>query len=268
MSGGMALAGGLAALAVLLATHRRGASTRSQATTGRDLRGSAAFGTGGLCVMATAGAATMAGRSVVWAYASVLAAGALLMAVRTMVRSHRQREDRRRRRHEVIDVCDALVAEMRAGLPAQRAVTNACSLCPELAGVAASARLGGDIVAALTTAAQRPGAEGLRLVAAGWQVSARSGAGLAAVLDRIAASLRADEEAHAEVVAALGPPRATAKLLASLPLVGLVLGTAMGVDPLGFLLTTGVGIACLLAGVALAITGLWWVQRLADAVES
>ena len=66
----------------------------------------------------------------------------------------------------------------------------------------------------------RPGAEGLRLVAASWHVSGRSGAGLAAVLDRVGAALREDEEAHAEVTAALGLPRATAKLLAGLPLVG------------------------------------------------
>ena len=69
------------------------------------------------------------------------------------------------------------------------------------------------------------------------------------------------------MTAALGPPRATAKMLATLPVIGVLLGTAMGVDPLDFLLTTGTGNVCLLGGLALALLGLWWVERLADAVE-
>ena len=83
------------------------------------------------------------------------------------------------------------------------------------------------------------------MIAACWEVSGRSGAGLASVLDRVGTALREDEEAHAEVSAALGSPRATAKLLAGLPVVGLALGSAMGVDPVSFLLTAPLGNCCL-----------------------
>jgi tight adherence protein B len=190
----------------------------------------------------------------------------LVMTTRALMRNWRLRAARARRRAEVIELCDALVAELRAGLPAQRAIANACRPWPELAPVVATARLGGDLAAAFRKAAQMPGAHGLRLVAASWEVSGRSGAGLAAVLDRVSGALREDEEAHAEVTAALGSPRATAKLLAGLPLVGLGLGTAMGVNPVPFLFTTAVGNGCLVIGVSLALVGLWWVERLASAV--
>ena len=183
-------------------------------------------------------------RSIALWSAAVLVLLVLAAVLRGIAVGARRRTIRRRRRSKVVELCDSLVAEMQAGLPAHHAVINVCAASAELAPVVATARLGGDVGAAFGKAAQRPGADGLRLVAASWQVSGRSGAGLAAVLDRVAAALRSDEDAHAEVTAALGPPRATAKMLATLPVVGVVLGTAMGVDPLDFLLTTGLGNGC------------------------
>ena len=58
-------------------------------------------------------------------------------------------------------------------------------------------------------------------------------AALAVVLDRIGVGLRDEEEARAEVAASLAPARATAKLLAGLPVFGLALGMSMGARPLG-----------------------------------
>lgn len=167
----------------------------------------------------------------------------------------------------VIELCDGLVAELRAGLPAQAVVANACGPWPELAPVVATARLGGDLPAALRRASRAPGAAGLRLVAASWEVSGRSGAGLASVLERVGVALRDDEEAHSEVASALGPPRATAKMLAVLPLFGLGLGASTGANPVRFLVGTTLGVGCLVAGLVLAAAGLWWVERLAAAVE-
>jgi Flp pilus assembly protein TadB len=42
---------------------------------------------------------------------------------------------------------------------------------------------------------------------------------------------------------------------------------SMGAHPLRFLLTTGIGVTGLLAGAALAIAGVLWVERLAAAAE-
>jgi tight adherence protein B len=112
-----------------------------------------------------------------------------------------------------------------------------------------------------------PGADGLRALAAGWRVASSTGAGLADVVERVATGLRADEDARAEVTASLGPPRATAKMLAVLPVFGLALGSSMGADPVAFLLDTGFGLACLLLGLLLAGAGVLWVEKLAAAAE-
>ena len=93
-----------------------------------------------------------------------------------------------------------------------------------------------------------------------------SGAGLAAALERVVAGARADEEVRREVEAALAAPRATAKVLAVLPLFGIALGTALGADPVGWLLGSPVGWAVLTAGLGLAVGGVGWTRRIADAV--
>ncbi len=167
----------------------------------------------------------------------------------------------------MIELCDALAAELHAGLPTQHAIDSACRDDQAWSVIATTARLGGDVAAALRSSAEQPGARGLLAVSAAWDVSARSGASLAGVLDRVAAALRDEHEASAEVAASLAPARATAKMLATLPLFGLALGTSMGARPIGFLLGSSLGLGCLGLGAALALTGVYWVEHLADAAE-
>jgi tight adherence protein B len=200
---------------------------------------------------------------------ALLLVGVLTAAVvaRRQVRAANRRRLRRERQRAVIDLCDALTAELHAGTPADAALERSSALWPEWTPVTSAVNLGGDAGPALLAAAARPGAEGLRYVAAAWEVAGRSGAGLTAVLDRVVSGLRADEEARAEVHASLGPPRATARLLAVLPVFGLGLGYGMGAHPLAFLLNSTVGAGCLLTGCTLALLGLWWVERIAEAVE-
>ena len=192
---------------------------------------------------------------------------AVVVVVQRLVEASRRRHARGRRSTAVIEFCDALSAELRAGLPPVVAIERAVVVWPSWAPVVTAARLGGDVPGALRAAGEDSGAGGLSAVAAAWEVAERSGAALADVLDQIAVGLRSDDEARAEVVAALAPPRATAKMLAALPIFGLGLGYSMDADPLDFLLHTTVGLGCLGAGVGLALIGLWWVERLADAVE-
>jgi tight adherence protein B len=104
-------------------------------------------------------------------------------------------------------------------------------------------------------------------VAAGWEVASRSGAGLADVLDRLSGVLRTDEDVRREVAANLASPRATATMLAVLPVFGIGLGTAIGADPAGVLLGTMLGACCLAAGCLLAVAGLFWVERIVDRAE-
>ncbi len=195
-----------------------------------------------------------------------LAAGAA--ALRHLLRTLDMRRERRQRQQAVLELCDAISAELRAGLPVTSALANAVGSRAEWSPLASAARGGGDVATALRRSSVASGAEDLRILAAAWEVASHSGAALAAILDRLAGVLRSQEEARAEVVAALGPPRATAKMLAVLPLFGIALGMTMGAQPLQFLLATPAGLVCLTVGVTLAFAGVCWVERLASTAES
>ena len=177
------------------------------------------------------------------------------------------REARHRRQAEAVDLCDALVSELAAGSPPTRAIANVATDWPFLSPVARCAELGGDVAQSLRNVATEAGRGSFASIAAAWEVSARTGAGLADVLDRLATALRQEDEARQEVVAALGAPRSTARVLAVLPVFGLGLGAGIGGDPLAVLLESMFGAICLAAGSALAVCGLFWVEHIADAAE-
>jgi tight adherence protein B len=181
------------------------------------------------------------------------------------------RRSRRRpgqRRAAVIELCDGFGAELAAGRSPETALAHAASAAdPELRRLLVAAPADGDVATALDRASKLPGAEGLRLLAGCWRIGAERGGSFALVVDGLAAALR-DEEAHrAELAAQLAGPRATARLLAVLPLLGLAMAAALGARPVAFLLGTLPGVACLSAGVTLDIAGLWWTRRLAARAE-
>ncbi|MDQ1017414.1 type II secretion system F family protein [Streptomyces afghaniensis] len=184
----------------------------------------------------------------------------------------RELRDRERRADAVIALCGALAGEVRAGRQPGEALLRAARDCGGLADaqgtVLAAARFGGDVPDALATAANQPGAEGLRGLAACWRVAVDQGAGLVAGLDRLAAALRAERDQRSDLRAQLAGARATAVLLAGLPALGLLIGTALGADPLHVLLHTMAGLGCLVAGGVLEGLGLWWVRRIVRGAEA
>lgn len=206
------------------------------------------------------------GSSLAGAICALMLAVAGLASHRVVLRG-RARSTRRRTEGAVIELCDALGAELRAGLLPGDALRRACAAWPSWFELGRTAELGGDVPSALRRAGESAGASGLVSIAACWEVSAQAGVGLSDVLDRVASGLRAAAEAQAEVAAALAAPRATAVLLGGLPLLGIGLGVAMGADPLSFLFGTPVGLVCLGAGADLSVGGIGWVEALASAAE-
>ncbi|MEU9188255.1 type II secretion system F family protein [Streptomyces sp. NPDC048484] len=192
--------------------------------------------------------------------------------VRRARRAGAARRAGERRAAAVIALCGALAGEIRAGRQPGEALLGAARDSGGLGGartvVLAAARFGGDVPAALTEAARRPGAEGLLGLAACWRVAVDRGAGLAAGLDRLEGALRAERDQRADLRAQLAGARSTAVLLAGLPVLGLVLGTALGADPLHVVLHTGAGLGCLLVGGVLESVGLWWALRIVRGAEA
>lgn len=170
---------------------------------------------------------------------------------------------------DLADLADRLAALGRAGVPEAdgwRLLSAASGPgSAECARVDAMLRAGGTAPEGLRRAATEPGAmPGLTGLALALDVVHRSGAASAAPLKEFAAAIRADAEARDERVAALAGPRATAQLLAVLPLGGLLLGWAIGADPVRVLLATAPGRGCLLVGAALWAAGRAWTVRLVE----
>ncbi|WP_418275066.1 type II secretion system F family protein [Isoptericola jiangsuensis] len=99
-------------------------------------------------------------------------------------------------------------------------------------------------------------------VVAAARLAGEVGAPLGRVLESVADALVAEAEAQADREASLAGPRTTARLLLWLPLLGTVLGAALGADPVASATDGGVGTAAVCAGVVALGAGRWWTGRL------
>jgi tight adherence protein B len=183
-----------------------------------------------------------------------------------MLRRSRRARAAERRQAVVVEVCEALVGELRAGQPLVWSLEHCVEVWPDLAPALAAARLGADVPTALRRLARLPGAEALAQVAGAWQVSQSSGAGLAAVLEQVSRSARAVESTRHLVRGELASAQATARMVAVLPLVSLAMSAGIGGRPWQFLFDTWPGLACLGVGCAVAFAGLVWIDRIASEV--
>lgn len=176
------------------------------------------------------------------------------------------RDDLAARRARELEWLEALVTEVRAGAdPAAALVASSRSVPGVVPRAVAAARGAGDVAEALRVDGVR--APLVRAVAACWDVAAGTGAGLAASLATLSDAGRENERLHRELRAGLAEPRATALVLAALPVVGLGLGSLLGAAPLPWLVGSAVGLAVLAAGAALEVLGAWWAWRIAVSCE-
>jgi tight adherence protein B len=167
------------------------------------------------------------------------------------------------RRQRVVDFAEALCGELAAGQPVATAVDRAVVVWPDAASVARAARLGADVPDALRELARSPGAEGVARLAAAWQLSASSGAGLAQASRRVLETARSRQATERLVRSEVASARATARLVCGLPVVVLLAAQGAGARPWWFLTAHPAGLVCLAAGLALSLTGLAWIDRIA-----
>jgi len=226
-------------------------------------------------------AARVSGRMPVLVGAAVLAVvllppavvvAAAILAATLGARRHRAHRARRR----VVDsqrlaaALETLVGELRVGAHPVSAFGVAAAECDgpvgdSLRAVAARARLGADVAAGLRAVAASSSAPAQwNRLAVCWQLAAEHGLAISVLMRAAQRDIVERQRFTARVEAGLAGARATAVILAALPVVGVLLGQLIGARPVAFLLGGGVGGWLLVGGVALVCIGLVWADRLTD----
>ncbi|SCL17351.1 tight adherence protein B [Micromonospora rhizosphaerae] len=212
--------------------------------------------------------------------AAVVLGAYAALGVRAVLRRQAGRRADRARRQSLDQLC-ALAADLRAGLPVTAAVDGPLAGEPESRPVDGSHAGGPGSRPVDGSARARPvrqpcfsSAEGpgltpsdgpariRHLARAAVRLADDTGAPLAELLERIEADARAADRGLAAAAAQAAGARATAWLLAALPLGGIALGYAIGVDPVAVLVHTPIGGGSAVLAVALQIGGLLWAERL------
>ncbi|MQA14396.1 MAG: secretion system protein [Pseudonocardiaceae bacterium] len=215
------------------------------------------------------------------AFGAVLAGagGAMAAAVGAATAAVRWRSGLGRRREAsaaagLVEALGTLVAELRAGAhPAAAMEAAAAGVAPGAAAAlgagAAAARLGGDVPTVLRRHHDPALAPWLARLADAWALGQRHGVPLAELLDAVRCDAEQRVRFAADVDARLAGPRATAAVLAGLPVLGLLLGQAIGADPWQVLAATAIGQLLLVLGTVLICAGVAWSGRItASAVPS
>jgi tight adherence protein B len=163
------------------------------------------------------------------------------------------------RARDIAGLASALATELRSGQSPdaawQHVQADNLGLAPGLVVD------GADVAAVLQRCARQPGWSGLAAVAVCWRLADATGAGLADALDRVGEAMRQEHEVVSEAQGQLSSTRATAVLLATLPIAAVAMGSVLGADPLAVLLGSTIGVSCLSAGLALSALGWWWIVR-------
>ena len=196
--------------------------------------------------------------------AGCFAAGLTFATVLVVWRRHAARRGSLANSAAVAVASRLLAGLLRLGHVPSSALRAAAQECPLLGEVVAVEQVGGAVAPVLRRLGTRPGAGGLAELGAAWELAERTGASLGATLDALADRLAAIAVVTDIVSAELAAPRATGRLLAVLPLAGLLLGYSLGGDPVAFLAGSTAGQVCLVAGVVLGCAGVLWTERIAD----
>lgn len=190
---------------------------------------------------------------------------------------HRHRRGAERNRRSVEQAwlatgVEVVIGELRVGAHPASACAAAAEEC---AGVASAAmrsaasrsRLGGRAADGFIDSESLLAPELARLAAA-WRVADEHGLALAELLDAVREDMLGRRRFRDRTESSLAGARATALVLACLPVLGVALGQLMGADPLGVLLGGGLGGVLLVVGTMLACAGLLWTDAITGKVTT
>lgn len=247
--------------ALLLVRRPRNRLRPRRSSTIRDWRPRVQHGVVVLCV---AGGFLLLG-----AAGACAAAGLVIVAARWRAAGRRHRR-RLADADALLDALRLMVAQLRAGAHPAEAAEGAARECRAgegggpigdvLARLASSTRLGAG---ADRIAQEHAGHHlGLAQLCRVWELAHRHGFGLAELLDSLRRNLQQRTARVRDLDSKMAGPRATAALLAVLPVLGLLMGESLGAGPLAVLSTSSAGQVLVLVGGAMLCAGLGWTHRL------
>jgi tight adherence protein B len=195
-----------------------------------------------------------------------------VLAATLVLRSRRRRRGDRgsAESHELETAIDVLVGELRAGAhPAVAFAVAAQETAGPVAGacraVAARARLGADVAAGLRGVGETSVLQAhWERLAVCWQLAADHGLAMSALMQAAQRDIAERQRFSGQVRSAMAGARATAAILASLPLLSVVMGELIGARPMAFLLGGRLGGCLLVVGLTLVCGGLLWSDRITD----
>lgn len=198
-------------------------------------------------------------------------AGAMTAAL-TAIRRRRNRRLRERRAlaKAMVAALQTVVGELRAGAHPVHAFATAAGesdgeVASVLGALCARARLGADVVGALDCIVSTSAVPEYWLrVAVCWRLATEHGLPMSTLMHAAQQDLTERQRFADRLDAQLAGARATAAILAGLPLIGVALGQLVGANPVRFLLGGGGGGWLLVVGVALMCVGIAWSDRLID----
>lgn len=210
--------------------------------------------------------------SMVLAPTAVLALGLLTATLFARHRMARRRRTRTATAASLQGALDVLVGELRVGAHPVVAMSVAaqesdCRVAPSLAAVAARALLGADVAAGLRAEGRRSSSPGhWERLAVCWHLAQTHGLAIATLMQAAQRDIAERERFFGRVDAGMAGARATATILAGLPMLGVLLGHAIGAQPLRFLLSGGAGGWLLVVGTTFVCCGLLWSDRITSRV--
>lgn len=199
------------------------------------------------------------------ALATLIVTGGAVATLRTL--------DRRRRRElgrQIPDLCERVAAAVRAGRSLRAAIARAAeeSSGPggaELSAIRRELDLGARLEAALDAACRRTRVPELRALSATIEVQQRAGGSLATALDALAERMRAEARLRADVRSATAQARASAWLVAGLPVAGGAAFELAAPGSAAALLGHRLGVGVVLLSATMYVVGLLAIMKMSGA---
>jgi len=258
MNGSVLTAAALAAAVSILPSSSR----QRLVSVGRNINRPPPQAAGWLAVCALAVVAALLPATTV--LAAIVLAATWALRSRRRRRSHREIGESR----ELETAIDVLVGELRVGAhPAAAFAVAADETAGPVGGacraVAARARLGADVAAGLRSIGRTSVLQThWERLAVCWQLAADHGLAVSALMHAAQRDIAERQRFSGQVRSAMAGARATATILAGLPVLSVLMGQLIGAHPIAFLLGGQPGGCLLVVGLMLICGGLLWSDHI------